>query len=259
MICSSAMEVVSWSRPAPDLALPESELHIWLAWLDVEPQELARFSSYLNKDEFSRAERFVFPRDRDHFIVARGRLRELLGKYLHCPPNDVQFKTGRYGKLSLLDDRDPLRFNLSHSHGLALYGFCMGRELGIDTEKIRPEFAGEGIAERYFSATEQRELAELPQELRDTAFFLCWTRKEAYIKAHGDGLQIALDSFDVSLKPGEPETLRSADSDRWSMRSFTLAPEFVAAIIVEGEIPSIRFWRAVTDHEHAAPVATETE
>jgi 4'-phosphopantetheinyl transferase len=235
------MEAVSWSRPAQDLALQENELHIWLAWLDVEAQERSRLYSYLSEDEISRAQRFVFPRDRDHFIVARGRLRELLGKYLHCPPKAVQFKTGRYGKLSLLDDGDRLRFNLSHSHALALYGFCIGRELGIDTEKIRPEFVGEGIAERYFSAREQRELGELPKELRDTAFFLCWTRKEAYIKAHGHGLQIALDSFDVSLKPGEPETLRSADSGRWSVRSFTPAPEFVAAIIVEGEIESTRF------------------
>jgi 4'-phosphopantetheinyl transferase len=259
MICSSVMKAVSWSQPAEDLALAEDELHIWLAWLDVEPQERTRLYSYLSKDEVSRAERFVFPRDRDHFIVASGRLRELLGKYLHRPPNAVQFKTGRYGKPSLLDDRDPLRFNLSHSHGLALYGFCVRRELGIDTEKIRPEFAGEGIAERYFSTAEQRELAELPKELRDTAFFLCWTRKEAYIKAHGDGLQIPLDSFDVSLKPGEPETLRSADSGRWSMRSFTPAPEFVAAVIVEGELPPTRFWSAAPDHDQAAPVATETE
>jgi 4'-phosphopantetheinyl transferase len=241
MMCSPTMEAVSWSQPPQELSLQQDELHIWRAWLDVEPQERGRLCSYLSEDEVSRAQRFVFPRDRDHFMVARGRLRELLGNYLHCPPNAVQFKTGRYGKLSLLDDGNQLRFNLSHSLGLALYGFCMGRELGIDTEKIRPGFAGEGIAERYFSPAEQRELAELPKELRDTAFFLCWTRKEAYIKAHGDGLQIALDSFDVSLKPGEPAALRSVDSGRWSMRSFTPAPEFVAAIIAEGKIQSTRF------------------
>lgn len=241
MMCLPAMEAVSWSQPPPELSLQQDELHIWRAWLDVEPAERARLCSYLSKDEISRAQRFVFPRDRDHFIVARGRLRELAGRYLHCPPNVVQFKTGRYGKLSLLDDLAPLHFNLSHSHGLALYGFCMGRELGIDTEKIRPGFAGEGITARYFSAAEQKEVAEVPNELPDTAFFLCWTRKEAYIKAHGDGLQIPLDSFDVSLKPGEPATLRSADSGRWSMRSFVPAPEFVAALIVEGEIRSTRF------------------
>jgi 4'-phosphopantetheinyl transferase len=241
MMRSPAMEAVSWSQPPQELSLEQDELHIWRAWLDVEPQERARLCSYLGKDEVSRAQRFVFPRDRDHFVVARGRLRELLGKYQHRPPNAVQFKTGRYGKLSLVDDGDPLRFNLSHSHGLALYGFCIGREIGIDTEKIRPEFAGEEIAKRYFSATEQRELAELPKELRDTAFFLCWTRKEAYIKAHGDGLQIPLDSFDVSLKPGEPETLRSMDSGRWSMRSFVPAPEYLGAIITEAEIQSVHF------------------
>jgi 4'-phosphopantetheinyl transferase len=241
MICSPAMEAVNWSPAAQDLSLRNDEVHIWLASLDVDPEERTRLRSYLNEEEVSRAARFVFPRDRDHFIVGRGRLRELLGKYQHCPPNAVQFKTGRYGKLSLVDDGNPLRFNLSHSHGLALYGFCMGREIGIDTEKIRPEFAGEEIAQRYFSTVEQRELAELPKELRDTAFFLCWTRKEAYIKAHGDGLQIPLDSFDVSLKPGEPEKLRSMDSGRWSMRSFVPAPEFLAAIITEGEIQSVRF------------------
>jgi len=241
MMCAPAMEAVSWSQPPQKLLLQQNELHIWRAWLDVEPRERARLCSYLSEDEVARAQRFVFPRDRGHFVVARGRLRDLLGKYQDCSPNAVQFKTGRYGKLSLVDDRDPLRFNLSHSHGLALYGFCVGREVGIDTEKIQPEFAGEEIAKRYFSATEQRELAELPKELRDTAFFLCWTRKEAYIKAHGDGLQIPLDSFDVSLKPDEPETLRSMDSGRWSMRSFVPAPEFAAALIVEGEIQSWRF------------------
>jgi len=253
------MEALRWSRPAQDFVLQENDVHVWLASLDVDPQERTRLSSYLNKDEISRAERFVFPRDRDHFVVARGRLRELIGKYLRCPANVVQFKTGRYGKLSLLDDGDPLRFNLSHSHGLALYGFCVGREIGIDTEKIRVGFAGEGVAERYFSATEQRELAELPEELRDTAFFLCWTRKEAYLKAHGDGLQIALDSFDVSLRPSEPATLRSADSGRWSLRSFRPAPEFVAAIIVEGEIRSMHFWSAAPDNLRLSPGADEAE
>jgi 4'-phosphopantetheinyl transferase len=259
MISSPAMEAVNWSAAAPDLALRNDEVHIWLAWLDAAPQERILLRSYLNEEEVSRAERFVFPRDRDHFIVARGRLRELVGRYLHCSPNVVQFKTGRYGKLSLLDDLAPLRFNLSHSNGLALYGFCLGRELGIDAEKIRPGFASEGIAARYFSAPEQKELAEVPNEHRNTAFFLCWTRKEAYIKAHGDGLQIPLDSFDVSLKPGEPETLRSADSGRWSMRSFVPATEFVAALVVEGEIRPMRFLECGGESHSVPPAPSQTE
>jgi 4'-phosphopantetheinyl transferase len=259
MICSPAMEAVNWSPAAQDLTLETDEVHIWLACLDVDPRERTRLRSYLNEEEVSRAERFIFTCDRDHFIVARGRLRELVGRYLHCPPNVVRFKTGRYGKPSLLDDLDPLRFNLSHSHGLALYGFCMGRELGIDTEKIRSGFAGEGIAARYFSSAEQKELAEVPKELRDTAFFLCWTRKEAYIKAHGDGLQIPLDSFDVSLKPDEPATLRSADSGRWSIRAFVPAPEFVAALIVEGGIRSTRFLECGDENHRGSPAARQAE
>lgn len=236
------MDVVSWGQAAQNLALQKNELHVWRAWLDVASQELAHLRSHLSSDEIARAERFVFPHDRDHFIVARGRLRELLAKYLDCSPSALRFKTGRFGKPSLVNNQDTLRFNLSHSQGLALYGFCLGREIGIDVEKVRPEFAGEGIAQRYFSAREQCELREVPKALRDTAFFLCWTRKEAYVKGHGDGLQIALDSFDVSLTPGEPETLRSVDSDRWSIRSFVPAPEFAAAVVTEGEIQAVRFW-----------------
>jgi 4'-phosphopantetheinyl transferase len=237
------IESVNWSRPGHTLTLPENEVHVWRTWLDVDAQECARLSSYLSEDEFLRANRFVFPRDRSHFMVARGRLRELLAMYLQCSPEGLQFRTGLYGKLSL-PNRTDVRFNLTHSYGLALYGFAMQRELGIDAEKIRPEFASEEIAERYFSVAERRELRELPPELRTTAFFLCWTRKEAYVKAHGDGLQIPLASFDVSLTPGEPETLRSIDSERWSMRSFRPAPEYVAAILGEGRFQSIRFWSA---------------
>lgn len=123
-----------------------------------------------------------------------------------------------------------------------MYGFAVKRELGIDAEKIRPDFGGEEIARRYFSEAEQQELRELPPDLQATAFFLCWTRKEAYIKAHGDGLQIPLASFDVSLTPGKLETLRSSDKQRWSLHSFTPAPGYAAAIITEGEAPSIRYW-----------------
>ena len=155
-------------------------------------------------------------------------------------PQTLRIPTGKFGKPSLADQNN-LRFNVTHSYGLVVYGFAIKRELGIDTEKIRPDFGGEDIAERYFSEPEQEELRQLPVELRATAFFLCWTRKEAYIKAHGHGLQIPLASFDVSLTPGKPETLRSSDEQRWSLHSFTPAPGYAAAIITEGKGPFIRF------------------
>jgi 4'-phosphopantetheinyl transferase len=235
------IESVKWSAPPQALTLGENEVHIWQAWLDVDAREFARLSSYLSSDELLRADRFVFPRDRHHFTVARGRLRELLGLYLKRPAESFQFRTGQYGKPYLAEDI-PVRFNLTHSHGLALYGFAINHELGIDVERIRPEFASKEIAERYFSAAEQRELNQLPPEVHTDAFFLCWTRKEAYVKAHGDGLQIPLDSFDVSLTPGKPAILRSLDHERWRMHSFSPATEFVASIVGEGKFHSIKFW-----------------
>ncbi len=233
--------VAKWSKSPKTLALPKNEVHVWRAWLDAEPAQYSRLRQHLSEDEIARANRFVFPRDRDHFIVARGTLRELLGAYLQSAPRSLQFTTGKFGKPALADQNN-FRFNVTHSHGLALYAFAVEAQVGIDTEKIREDFGGRDIAERYFSKAEQKELLDLPSEVQATAFFLCWTRKEAYIKAHGDGLQIALDSFDVSLTPGMPETLRTSDKQAWSLRSFTPAPQFVAALVVQGTAPDISFW-----------------
>lgn len=234
-------------RPHAAPTLSDNEVYIWRAALDVDAKEAAYLSSFLSDDERERAARFIFPRDRDHFVVARGRLRELLGRYLNCSPTSLKFQSGRYGKPFLRDATikdSPIRFNLSHSYGLGVYVFSMNRDLGIDVEKIRPEFAGEEIAQRYFSKAEREELQKIPVELRTTSFFLCWTRKEAYVKAHGDGLQLPLDSFDVSLTPGAPETLHSADSSKWTIRSFTPAAEFVASICVEQPLNAVHYWNA---------------
>jgi 4'-phosphopantetheinyl transferase len=129
----------------------------------------------------------------------------------------------------------PVHFNLSHSRGLAVYAFARSRELGIDLEPIRPEFAGENIAERHFSSQELNEWHRLPPELRAEAFFLCWTRKEAYVKARGEGLQIPLASFSVTLTPGQPEELHSPDAARWHLHSFQPAPGYAAAVVGEGK------------------------
>jgi 4'-phosphopantetheinyl transferase len=252
LLFSSVIDSVDWSWPGDPVALSDSQIDIWRTWLDVDPQETNRLFSFLTEEERSRAGRFIFPRDRDHFAVARGTLRELLGAYLQTSPASLRFQTGLYGKPSLVD-HPHVRFNLSHSYGLALYVFANNRDLGIDVEKIRPEFATEGIAERYFSLAERHELRALPEEMRTEAFFLCWTRKEAYVKAHGDGLQMPLDSFDVSLTPEEPERLRSMDSERWSMRSIRPARSYLASIVAEGQIPSLRFWNAGPSAGDALP------
>ena len=223
----------------PDLA--RREIHVWCASLATDETTLQRLESTLADQERERARRFIFERDRDRYIAARGILRDLLGKYLHCAPRSIEFVYGPYGKPALASDalRPAICFNLSHSHGLAAVAIGQEREVGIDVELIRAEFASEAIAKRYFSAREIDELSRLPAELRTEGFFLCWTRKEAYIKAKGDGLQIPLDSFDVSLSPGRPATLSSVDQPRWGIESFvpTLVSErrFAAAVVAEGK------------------------
>jgi 4'-phosphopantetheinyl transferase len=199
----------------------------------------------LAEDERLRAGRFIFERDRNSFVAARGILRDLLGGYIGCRPETIAFVYGPRGKPALANQSQspsPLSFNLSHAHGLALIGIGREREIGVDVELIRPEFAGEEIAKRYFSPKEIDELGKLPAELRADGFFLCWTRKEAYIKAKGDGLHIPLESFDVSLTPGLPARLNSADQARWSLRSLAPEPDYAAAMVAEGYDWQLRQW-----------------
>ena len=239
---------VIWSTPPKQLQLPEGEIHIWRARLNVAAEVLDRLGSTLAHDEKARAQRFRFSRDRDHFIACRGILRELLGGYLRVSPVAIEFSYAAYGKPAYCsrDSTSPIRFNLSHSGDQAVLAFCRNSEIGIDLESIQTEFGGEEIAARYFSAPELAELRALPEAVKPEGFFLCWTRKEAYLKARGLGLQLPLDSFSVSLTPGRPESLQSEDSDRWNLHSFRSAPDFVAAVVYErvqeGREFHLRYW-----------------
>ena len=188
-----------WS-PAPPASpsLLADEVHVWRLTLDRPPE---RFLELLEPDEVERANRFYFERDRKHFVVARGFLRLLLGWYLHAGPKQLQFAYGAWGKPSLANEfcESQLRFNMSHSHGVALYAVTQGREIGVDVEHVRAYFAGDYIARRFFSPHEVGDLRGLPEDDRVSAFFRCWTRKEAYIKATGRGMSQPLDGFDVTL------------------------------------------------------------
>nr|ASV46661.1 hypothetical protein [uncultured bacterium] len=141
-----------------------------------------------------------------------------------------------------------IRFNVSHSGEMALYAFARGRELGVDVEEVRRMEDGLHIAERFFSQAEVAVFRSLPEEIRDDAFFNCWTRKEAYIKAVGEGLSFPLHVFDVSLAPGEPARLLASrdpqQAERWSLRGLPdPAPGYRAAIVVEGEGWDLACWR----------------
>jgi 4'-phosphopantetheinyl transferase len=233
-----------WPPPPPEPRIGEKDVHVWRASLDCERAVLEHLQTSLTEDERARASRFVFPRDRDRFIAGRGILRSILGQYSRQPAAAVEFTYEPKGKprLSSHDSNPAVRFSVSHSEGLAVYAFSCGREIGVDVEAIRSNLSNEGIAEQFFSSTELAEFRSLPREQSAEGFFLCWTRKEAYVKALGGGLTIPLDSFDVSLTPGMPETLSSADCGQWTLRSFRPSDGYAGAVVAEGKDWSLHFW-----------------
>ena len=239
-----------WGLPPDEIALGSNEVHVWRASLDEFPSQIDCFLRTLAADEQKRAERFYFPRDRQHFITAHGVLRAILGLYLKMAPKYLSFCYASHGKpgLACKSGRDSIRFNMSHSHGEALYAVTRGREIGIDVEFIRRDLEAEQIAERFFSRSEIATLRALPPSLQRHAFFLCWTRKEAYIKARGEGLSIPLDQFDVSLIPGKAAGLlntRPASDEAlgWSLQDLTLDSGYAAALAVEGHGQTLSFWQ----------------
>lgn len=244
--------VPSWSPPPETLELGSGEVHVWRATLDQPTPRVQSLRRILAADEQARADRFYFEKGRVRFIVARGLLRMILGRYLDREPSQLRFDYSPYGKPALASESggETLRFNVSHSHGLALYAVTRGREIGIDVEYIRADVASEQIAERFFSSREVAVLRALPVEAQAEAFFNCWTRKEAYIKARGEGLSLPLDQFDVSLVPGEPAALLSTRPDpheasRWSLQELTPGPGYVAALAVEGRIRQLQCWQVI--------------
>jgi len=207
----------------------------------VEAGLLGRLERTLSGDEINRARRFVFPRDCGRFIAARGILRDILARYCDADPDSVRFQYGSTGKPSLARDSGPLdlRFNVSHSHGLALVAVTRAREIGVDVELVRPAVARERIAERFFSPSEAAVLRSLPEDRQATSFFQFWTRKEAYIKARGEGLAIPLDSFDVTIAHGELTRVieirdASVEAGAWTIADIDPGPGFEGAVASEG-------------------------
>jgi len=190
--------------PAPEhLVIEDGAVHIWRADLNQESELVMTLRNKLTSDERNRGDKFYFENDRIHFIVARGVLREILSYYLGILPQNVELSYGPFGKPQLRGQAGKhLCFNVSHSHGLALFAITNNREIGVDLELIREESASLAIADHFFSPQEILALRKLPRELQSTAFFNCWTRKEAYIKARGVGIPYCMDGFTVSPGPG---------------------------------------------------------
>src|SRR5262249_20325443 len=195
--------------------LGDNDVHCWQARLDGGEEKVRECSSTLIAQELARAERFHFRIDRERWVIGRGVVRRMLGFYLGMRPSEVRLCYNSYGKPALTSESDPggVKFNVSHSGELLFLAIAKGREVGVDVERLRPLPDWHELAGHYFAAAEVAELDKVPVPARERAFFQCWTRKEAYVKAHGLGMTLPLDRFALSLAPGEPARLVSTDHD----------------------------------------------
>jgi 4'-phosphopantetheinyl transferase len=243
-------EPMIWRDPPGVLELGKDEIHVWRTTLDQGPVAINALRQILSPDECIRADRFYFVKDRTHFITARGMLRRILSRYMRTTPERLCFTYGAYGKPALAGilGGERLRFNLSHSQDLALIAVSLDHEIGVDLEFMRADFAGMNVAEQFFSHQEVETLRSLPPDLQLEGFYNCWTRKEAYIKARGEGLSHQLNSFDVTLAPGEPAALLATrqdpnDAQRWSLATLHPGGGYVGAIAAENRNYRLHCWQ----------------
>jgi 4'-phosphopantetheinyl transferase len=237
----------SWTRSSVHPALSGDEVHVWRASLD---QPAADYAMLLSTDEQGRGERFRFEQERRRFIVGRGTLRIILGRYLNLAPENLEFEYRPHRKpvLSAGLLQPELNFNLSHSEEMMLLAVTQTREVGVDLEYIRPSLDVEKLAEQFFSPSERAELDALPSNKRLNSFFSGWTRKEAYLKARGDGMTYPLDQFSVCMDCDQPAKLLEVKDDprelsRWSFHNLTPAPGYVGALAVEGHNWHLANWQ----------------
>jgi len=238
----------TWENPPAHLSLGEQEVHVWRVPLEASAAALASLQALLTADEIAKVRRFLFERDRTRALVAQALLRILAARYLQTSPSLLRFTTNAYGKPALASPDLPLQFNLSHSAHLVLYAFAWRRRLGIDVEYMRSTLNYDELSEYCFSPFERESLSGLAQDKKRVAFYNCWTRKEAYIKARGLGLSLPLDLFDVSLLPGEAAALLGSREDpaevqRWSMRQLAPGAGYAGALVVEGTDWQLRCWQ----------------
>jgi 4'-phosphopantetheinyl transferase len=225
----------------PAGAMAADDVHIWICALEMPDERVAVLGNLLDEAERARAARFYFERDRRRFIVSHGALRGILSNYVQDDPRAIRFRHGPRGKPYLAGNPDPAaRFNLAHSGECALVAVARHREIGVDIEMIKEQRATQDIAHRFFSPYEVGVLHSLPEQERTAAFYRLWARKEAYLKARGEGLGLPLDSFDITLAPHDPPALLQtrhdpADAARWTLQDVPVAPGYAAAVAAEGE------------------------
>jgi 4'-phosphopantetheinyl transferase len=234
--------------PAPGQPhLGEHEVHLWSASLERPADEVDRLAQVLTAEERERAARFKHRQPHDHFVLARGTLRLLLARYLGAEPATIGFRFGPQGKPYLAEPAwSWLQFNISHSHGLALYAFTRHIEVGVDVEQVRP-FNDLAFAERFFTPGEVESLRLVAPERRTEVFFHAWTRKEAILKATGEGIAYGLEHVEVTVSPEEPPRIVRLNGDsqpgaHWFLCALVPASGYVGALALPRRTTQLLYW-----------------
>ena len=231
-----------WTSAAADLTLGANEVHVWRVDGFGNDIDLGLCTALLSKSEQARAERFKFDRDRRLFTVAHAALRSICATYLRTSPRTLEFAEGPYGKPKLASDSGTdLRFNLSHSGELALIAAALKREIGVDLECVR-DFDCDPVAERFFTALEVADLRSLPKPLQRSAFYKCWTSKEAFLKAKGTGLSGKLDEVEITSMDGADIRI-SASVPGWSLAELPVGDGYSAALVSEGAPVQVQLYQ----------------
>ncbi|MBC6366460.1 4'-phosphopantetheinyl transferase superfamily protein [Algoriphagus sp. AK58] len=219
------------------------DVHIWQMRLDLPEEHINIFTEILSADELDRANRFYFEKDRSRFISARGMLRIILSQYLGLDPKKLLFEYSNYGKPEFRSESgfQSLKFNLSHSEGIALLAVTRYKNIGIDVERIRDDIALDPIANLFYSNEEISSLERIGEKRKKEWFYTLWTRKEAFLKATGKGLSYPLKECDVSFRYGgkfSSVTINKEKSD-WMVKDLFPILGFAAALAVEGNNPKL--------------------
>ncbi|MEE9452495.1 MAG: 4'-phosphopantetheinyl transferase superfamily protein [Gammaproteobacteria bacterium] len=240
------MKTIQWLPAWPHLTLTANEVHIWRRPLLAEAVREQENFALLSEDERQRAQRFYFAKHRRRFTMARAGLRKILSHYLPAPPENVHFSYGQHGKPAVDCSQSDLdvRFNVSHSHEMALYAITVAVEIGIDIEKISTrKFSYQELAQRYFAEDECTQLLSLAKSQQESAFFHIWTQKEAFIKALGQGLAYPLDKFTVNAV--QPASLLHAEDnnvEQWFMQAVAVAADYQATFATAQPVKKICYW-----------------
>ncbi len=229
--------------PKSVVVLRESEVHIWLVQANDESISLEDFEDLLSSIERDRASRFKFETHRRRYVTAHAALRSILSIYVNSPAQELQFELGPYSKpkLAPIYAKKKFEFNLSHSHEVVLIALTQGREIGVDVERVREDFAFDEVAQRFFTAREVAALHALPIHLQREAFYKCWTSKEAFLKAKGTGLSGKLDEMEITLDGQHVQI--NANVPGWSLVELIACDGYEAALVSEGEPTQVHLYR----------------